>query len=138
MNQKVKIVVVATIVVVALLAIVWASASRPLPGMERLEWGRWDLTEEQRNEVEQLIEDLRKNGTSWRRIKAAVDAKLGGWEVKPPPLGDIELFYTAKTAISSVNTGCPSHCNFPAPLRLMSFIGIGSIKLPWKCLPIRI
>jgi len=104
MNQKVKIIVLAAIVAVALLVIYWASTSRPLPGMERLEWERWDLTEEQRNEIEQLIEDMRENGTSWRRIKAAVDAKLGGWGVKPPLPGDIELFYTVKIAISSVNT----------------------------------
>jgi hypothetical protein len=104
MNQKVKIIVLAAIVTVALLAIYWASTSGRLPGVERLGWERWDLTREQRIEIEQLIEDMKENGTGGERIRVAIGAKLDEWGVKPPPPGDIELFYTVKTAFSSINT----------------------------------
>ncbi|MBM4401224.1 MAG: hypothetical protein FJ045_04655 [Crenarchaeota archaeon] len=51
----------------------------------------------------QLMEDMRKNGTTWEEIQAAVRAKLNVWGTPPPPPGDIELFYTIKTVVSTVN-----------------------------------
>jgi ABC-type multidrug transport system fused ATPase/permease subunit len=95
--------ILATLVVTALLATFWATRE-PIgspPEFQGLE--RWNLTNKQRQEIDQLIRDMRANRASWEEIKAAVDAKLDEWSIQQPPRGDIELFYTAKTVISTVN-----------------------------------
>jgi hypothetical protein len=46
---------------------------------------------------------MRKNGASWEEIQAAVNAKLKEWGINPPPPGDIELFYTIHTVVSTIN-----------------------------------
>jgi hypothetical protein len=109
MNQDRRILIIlVTLIVVALLATVWAVAgplASPMPGspIERQGWERWILTDAQRNELQQMIEGMRENGTSIENITRAVDAKIRGWNVRLPPPGDIELFYTVKTVISTVN-----------------------------------
>ena len=100
-NMK-KWAILATLIAVALLATFWAS-QRLRPHMERLEWGRWNLTDDQRTEIEQLIKDMREAGASRKEIRAAIDTKLGELGIKPSPPGDIELFYTVKTVVSSIN-----------------------------------
>ncbi len=104
MNKDNRILLIlATLVVVALLATFWATREPIGTPPERQGWGRWDLTDEQRKEIAQLINDMRENGASWEEIQAAVDAKLDEWDIKQPPRGDIELFYTIKTVVSTIN-----------------------------------
>jgi hypothetical protein len=123
MNQDKKILMIpVTLVVVALLATVWAVTgplSSPIPGspIERQGWERWVLTDEQRNEIEQLVERMRENGTSTDEITKAVDAQIREWNIRPPPPGDIELFYTIKTVISTVNVAL-------VIILLLTYIGI--------------
>jgi hypothetical protein len=109
MNQDRRIpIILVTLVVVALLATIWAITgplASPMPGspIERQGWERLFLTDVQRNELEQMMERMRENGTSMENITRAVDAKIRGWNVRLPPPGDIELFYTIKTVVSTVN-----------------------------------
>jgi hypothetical protein len=104
MNRNVRIwLMLATLVVVALLATFWATSGPIGIPLERQSWGRWDLTNEQRKEIDQLVRDMRGRRASWEEIRVAVEAKLDEWNIKPPSLGDIELFYTAKTVVSTIN-----------------------------------
>jgi len=109
MNKDKRIpLILATLVAVALLATLW-SVIGPLgfPLEMGFGWGlgreRWNLTEERRREIDQLIAGMRKNGASPEEIQAAVRAKLEEWGTNPPPPGDIELFYTVKTVVSTIN-----------------------------------
>jgi len=104
MNKDKRILLIlAALVVVALLASLWAIIG-PLGSPVERQWGeRWNLTDERRREIEQLIENMRRNGTSWEEIQTAMRAKLKEWGTNPPPPGDIELFYTAKTVVSTIN-----------------------------------
>ena len=104
MNRDKRILLILTaLVVVALLATLWTIIGPIGSSLERLGRERWNLTTERRKEIEQLMEDMRKNGTRWEAIQAAVRAKLKEWGTNPPPPGDIELFYTAKTVVSTIN-----------------------------------
>jgi hypothetical protein len=93
----------AILIALTLLVTLWAT-SEPLGSPpERQGWSRWYLTDAQRNEITRLIRAMMENRTRWEVIKAAVDAKLSEWKVNPPPPGDIELFYTIKTVVSTIN-----------------------------------
>jgi len=46
---------------------------------------------------------MREAGASWSEIREAIGAKMDGWGVDKPPPGDIDIYYTIKTIISSVN-----------------------------------
>jgi len=104
MNKHGRILIIlATLVAVAILATLW-SVIGPLGfRLERLGRERWNLTDERRREIERLVEDMRKNGTSPEEIQAALRAKLEEWGTNPPPPGDIELFYTVQTVVSTIN-----------------------------------
>ncbi len=104
MNKDKRIpLILAALVGVALLATFWATREPIGTPPELQEWGRWDLTDEQRKEIAQLVNDMRENGASWGEIQVAVEAKLDDWSIKQPPRGDIELFYTIKTVFSTIN-----------------------------------
>jgi hypothetical protein len=123
MNQDKRILIILiTLVVVVLLTTIWAiigPLASPLPGspIERQGWERWSLTDEQRNELELMIEHMIENGTSMQGITKAVDAKIREWNIKPPPSGDIELFYTIHTVISTVNVAL-------VMILLLTYVGI--------------
>ena len=106
MNRNLKTpVILVALVAMALLVVFWATArKRPYPLPEDFEWRRWNLSDEQRREIAQLSEDMRKGGATRREIMDAVTAMIDEWGIRPPIAGDIELFYTAKTVVSSVNT----------------------------------
>jgi hypothetical protein len=95
--------ILVTLVVVALLATIWAINAPFGSPLERQGWERLNLSEEHRIKIEQLIKNMTKNGSSIEEIQTAVNMKLEEWGVQPPPPGDIELFYTIKTVISTVN-----------------------------------
>lgn len=104
MKRNVRIwLMLATVVAVALLATFWATSGPVGTPLERQSWGRWDLTHEQRREIDQLIRDMMRERASWEEITAAVEAKLDEWNIRPPSLGDIELFYTVKAVLSTIN-----------------------------------
>lgn len=105
-NMKINVkiwLILATLVTVALLATFWATREPIGTPPERQWWGRWDLTDEQRKEIDQLVRDMTKERASWEEIRAAVEAKLDEWNIKPSSRGDIELFYTVKTVVSTIN-----------------------------------
>jgi len=102
-KDKRTLLILATLIAVAVLATFWAVMGPLGLPLERLGIERWNLIHERRKEIEQLMEDMRRNGTSWQEIQAAVRAKLREWGTNPPPPGDIELFYTAKTVVSTIN-----------------------------------
>ena len=47
--------------------------------------------------------DMMRQRARWDEIRAAVEARLDEWNVRPSSQGDIELFYTVKTVVSTVN-----------------------------------
>jgi len=99
-----RIWIVAAVVVVGALTAYWSLTSEHLAtSPEHLWWGRWNLSEEQRREIDQLIRDMRRNGATPKEIGDALSAKLDEWNIRPPPPGDIEVFYTIKAVISSIN-----------------------------------
>ena len=95
--------ILVTLVVVALLATIWAINAPFGSPLERQGWERWNLSEEHRIDIEQLIKNMTENGSSIKEIQTAVNMKLEEWGAQSPPPGDIELFYTIKTVISTVN-----------------------------------
>jgi hypothetical protein len=104
MNKDKRILaIIAILIAVAILATYWSIISPVGSPPERLGWGRWNLADEQREEIEQLIKNMQINGTRPEAIQAAIIAKLDEWRINPPPPGDIELFYTVKTVISTIN-----------------------------------
>jgi len=103
MNNKKILSIIAVLVAVASLTTLWVVTTPLGSPLERQGWERWNLTDEKRREIEQLIQDMRKNGASWQEIQAATRAKIREWGSNPPPSGDIELFYTVKTVVSVVN-----------------------------------
>ncbi len=104
MNKNVKIwLILATLVVVTLLATFWATSEPIGTPLERQWWGRWNLTNEQRREIDQLVRDMMRERANWEEIRAAVEAKLDEWNIRPSSPGDIELFYTVKTVVSTIN-----------------------------------
>ena len=102
-RDKRTLLILITLVAVALLATLWSIVGSFGSPLERQGRERWNLTEERRKEIEQLMEDLRNTGASSEEIQAAIQAKLREWGTSPPPQGDIELFYTGKTVVSTVN-----------------------------------
>jgi len=103
MNKNVKIwLMLATLVAVALLATFWVTSEPVGTALEKQLWGRWDLTKEQRREIDQLIRDMKEERASWEEIKGVVEAKLDEWNVKQSPR-DKEFFYSAKAVISTIN-----------------------------------
>jgi len=104
MNRDHRILfILVTLVVVALFATVWVINAPFGSPLELQGWERWNLSEDRRNEMEQLIRLMRENGTSIEEIGRTIYAKFEEWGIQPPPSGDLELFYTIKTVISTVN-----------------------------------
>ena len=104
MNRDYRILfILVTLIVVALFATIWAINAPFGSPMELQGWERWNLSNEQRMEIMHLLESMRRNGASLEEIQMAINMKLEEWGVQPPPPGDIELFYTIKTVISTVN-----------------------------------
>jgi len=102
-EKKRLLIILAVLVAIALLATFWATRKPIGSPLERQVKERWNLTDEQIKEIQQLVEVMRKTGAGWKEIKAAVDAKLSEWNIKPRHRIDIELFYTVKTVVSTVN-----------------------------------
>jgi hypothetical protein len=102
-ERKRILIILAVLIAVAIIATFWATRKPIGSPLERQVKERWNLTDEQIKEIQQLVEEMRKSGSSWREIKAAVNAKLSEWNIKPHPRIDIELFYTIKTVVSTVN-----------------------------------
>jgi hypothetical protein len=104
MNKDKRILaILAILIAVAILATYWSIISPVGSPPERLGWGRWNLNNEQREEIERLVTIMENNGTRPDVIEAAMLAKLSEWHVNLPPPGDIELFYTVRTVISTIN-----------------------------------
>ena len=104
MNSDKKILLIPMVLVmVALLATLWAISGPFGAPLERQGWERWNLNEARRRELEHLIEVLEGNGTSMQVIQRAVEVKFIEWGIGPARPGDIELFYTLKTVVSTVN-----------------------------------
>ncbi len=101
MNKR-TIIIIAMLMATVSLALLW-TMSEPVGSMfEYLSRERLNLAEQ--GEIRQLIETMRKNHRSWVEIQAAIRTKLNEWGINPPPPGDIELFYTVKTVVSTVNS----------------------------------
>lgn len=121
MNRDKRIpLILATLVVVALLATLWSIIGPFGSPLERQGRERWNLTDERRKEIEQLMEDMRNKGAGSEEIQAAIRAKLKEWGTSPPPQGDIELFYTGKTVVSTVNVA------------LMIILLLTYVEIYWK------
>ncbi len=74
--------------------------------LERQIRRRWGLTEAQMKEIEQLIEKYRSGEITLKDFKRALWSKFKTWGVTPPPpldILDIQLFYTVRAVISTVN-----------------------------------
>ena len=104
MNRDYRILfILVTLIVVALFATIWAINAPFGSPMELQGWERWNLSNEQRMEIMHLLESMRRNGASLEEIRIAINARLEEWGIRPSPTGDIELFYTIQTVVSSVN-----------------------------------
>ena len=104
-KNKGIIIIVLVLLAAALLAILFSVI---VTGAS-LEWQirrRWGLTEDQMREIEQLIERYREGEITLKDLKKILWWKFKIWGVTPPkPLDilDIQLFYTVRAVISTVN-----------------------------------
>ena len=90
MNKNVRIwLMLATLVAVALLATFWATSEPVGTALERQSWGRWDIIDEQKRIIDQLVRKMKEEGASWEEIKKVAEAKLDEWNIKQSPR-DIE------------------------------------------------
>ncbi|MCS7119698.1 MAG: hypothetical protein RMJ07_00895 [Nitrososphaerota archaeon] len=104
MSSRERILVIAALVLIIILFTLLLIVTGPVGSLiEFLGRERLNLTEQRNLEIEQLIETMRRNNRPWPEIQSAVRAKLREWGINPPPPGDIELFYTVKTVISTAN-----------------------------------
>ncbi|MBS7639917.1 MAG: hypothetical protein QW600_02715 [Candidatus Bathyarchaeia archaeon] len=67
---------------------------------------RWGLMEHQMEEIERLIETYRRGEIELSDLRRSILSKFRAWNIIPPPdliMPDIEIFYTVKSVISTVN-----------------------------------
>lgn len=100
---------VALIIVVLLaVAVIAAICSLHITGVspERQVRRRWGLTENQIIEIKQLADKYRRGEINREEFESSILSRFRDWEIIPPPnipIPDIEVFYTAKSVISTVN-----------------------------------
>ncbi|MEM1989092.1 MAG: hypothetical protein QW782_00445 [Candidatus Bathyarchaeia archaeon] len=97
------VLIIAILLAVALLATI---CSLSISGPERQIRRRWGLTESQMDEIKQLVEKYRRGEISLTSLEADIISRFKDWNIIPPPhvfIPDIEIFYTVKSVISTVN-----------------------------------
>ncbi|MEM1507603.1 MAG: hypothetical protein QXN40_03180 [Candidatus Bathyarchaeia archaeon] len=107
MNGKDRKVALIIIVLLAA-AIIAAICSLHITGAspERQVRRRWGLTENQITEIKQLADKYRRGEINREEFESNILSRFRDWEIIPPPnilIPDIEVFYTAKSIISTVN-----------------------------------
>ncbi|MEM1586384.1 MAG: hypothetical protein QXX99_04935 [Candidatus Bathyarchaeia archaeon] len=107
MNGKNKIVVLIILVIMAA-AIAAAIGSLAVTGAapEHQIRTRWGLSKSQINEIRQLIERYRHGEISQSELEFTIMRRFRDWGFIPPPnvpIPDLELFYTARSIITTVN-----------------------------------
>lgn len=74
--------------------------------LERQSKRRWGLSESQISEIKQLVDRYRRGEIGPADFERIMLSKFREWDIVPPPSAfalDIEIFYTAKSVLSSVN-----------------------------------
>ncbi|MBS7641054.1 MAG: hypothetical protein QXJ19_05395 [Candidatus Bathyarchaeia archaeon] len=107
MNSRDKIIFL-VIIIVVLAAIAAAIGSLSIAGAspERQTRVRWGLSRSQLEEIRQIMERYRRGDISPIELEAAVLMRFREWGFAPPPnipVPDLEIFYTVKSVISTVN-----------------------------------
>ncbi|MEM1582619.1 MAG: hypothetical protein QXK89_08945 [Candidatus Bathyarchaeia archaeon] len=103
-DRKVALVIV-VLLAVAFFAVI-CSLSITGASLEHQIRGRWGLTEGQMREIKQLVERYRRGEISLAKLESDMLANFRNWGIVPPPgifIPDMELFYTVKAVISTVN-----------------------------------
>ncbi len=106
MDGDKRIVIIALVLVAVTLLATFFSIIVTGASLERQIKRRWGLTQAQMEEIEGLIEKYRRGEITLKELKTALWLKFKIWGVTPPPpldLLDIQLFYTMKAIISTVN-----------------------------------
>jgi uncharacterized membrane protein len=107
MNNKDRkiVLIVAILLAVALLSTI-CSLSITGASIERQIRRRWGLDESQMKEIRELVEKYRRGEISIEKFEYYMLSNFRKWGIVPPPgvfIPDIELFYTIKSVISTVN-----------------------------------
>jgi len=107
MNNKDRkiILIVAILLAVALLSAI-CSLSITGASIEFQIRRRWGLDESQMKEIKELVEKYRKGEISIKEFESSMLSNFIKWGIVPPQeifTPDIELFYTIKSIISTVN-----------------------------------
>ncbi|MEM2321106.1 MAG: hypothetical protein QXS79_04405 [Candidatus Bathyarchaeia archaeon] len=107
MNSKDKIIALIIIVVVAV-AIIATIGSLSVAGaaIERQVKTRWGFSKSQIDEIRRIIERYRRGEISPTELESTVLARFREWGFVPPPnvpIPDLEIFYTVRSVISTVN-----------------------------------
>jgi len=103
-NKRI-VVIILILVAVALLATLLSIIVTGI-SLERQIRRRWGLTEAQMEKIANLVEEYRKGKITLEDLKKALWWRFKIWGVAPPtPLDilDIQLFYTVRAVISTVN-----------------------------------
>lgn len=112
MNDRDRKVVFITLILlaVAILAIMGSLATTGATPERQIK-RRWGLTESQIGEIRQIVERYRRGEISLANLESEMLSNFREWGIIPPPnipIPDIELFYTAKSVISTVNVALVS------------------------------
>lgn len=107
MNSKSRItsIIIAIIIAVAILAAI-GSLSISGVALERQTKTRWGLSRAQIDEIRQIMERYRRGEVSPTELESTMLARFRDWGIVPPPhvpIPDLELFYTARSIISTIN-----------------------------------
>jgi len=107
MNNKDRkiVLIVAILLAVAFLSTI-CSLSITGTSIERQIRRRWGLDESQMKEIRELVEKYRRGEISIEKFEYYMLSNFREWGIVPPPgvfIPDIELFYTIKSVISTVN-----------------------------------
>ncbi len=97
--------IILILLAVAVLATLWSLHVTGVSLERQMMRRRWGLTESQMVEIEQLIEKYHRGEIDLSNLRRTLWSRFSEWGVvPPPPMLDVELFYTIKAVLSTVNT----------------------------------
>ncbi|MEM3715784.1 MAG: SHOCT domain-containing protein [Candidatus Bathyarchaeia archaeon] len=103
-DRKVALIIIVLVAVAVIASICSLCITEASP--ERQIRRRWGLTESQVAEIKQLADKYRRGEISREEFESSILLRFRDWGIIPPPniiIPDIEIFYTAKSVISTVN-----------------------------------
>jgi len=105
-NKDSKIILIVAILLAVALISAICSLSITGASIERQIRRRWGLDESQMKVIRELVEKYRRGEIGIRELESSMLSSFREWGIIPPSgifIPDIELFYTIKSVISTVN-----------------------------------